>query len=82
MALPELPPLSEVFQFKELPWFLKHYMNNSKPRIGLVMDRVIELVCNLSLINAAQIALEKGETEIKASYIRLGYQRAFDLPLL
>ena len=58
---------------------MKHYMDNSKPRTGLVMDRVIELVCNLSLINAVQIAIEKGETEIKASYIRLGYQRAIDL---
>jgi hypothetical protein len=59
---------------------LRKYLDNSKPRTGQVIDRVIELVCNLTLINAAQIAIERGENEIKGSYIRLGYQRAFNLP--
>ena len=76
-VLPQLPPITDEFLFFELPYYLKRFLERSNPRTGDIMMRVIELVCNLTLIGAAKIAKDRGDNVIKGSDIRRAFKDSF-----
>ena len=77
LVLPQLPPMTDEFLFGDLPCNLKRFLKNSKPRTGDILMRVIELVCNLTLIGSAKIAKDRGDNVIKASDIRRAFKDSF-----
>ena len=77
LVIPQLPPMTDEFLFGDLPCNLKRFIKNSKVRTGDIMMRVIELVCNLTLIGAAKIAKDRGDNVIKGSDIRRAFKDSF-----
>ncbi len=63
--------------YEELPWYMKNHIKNSKPRTGEVIKRVIEMVCNIVVIRAAQTVKGRGGGEIGGALIRKAYFDSF-----